>query len=107
MKAKGSRFRSAWLYEAAVAADAIHRLLDALGGDDAVMVQRLAPEADYDLQAVFVCLLTAGFAAAGRLPWSATPGEAGSACHRPRCGRLGPWTRPSSPPADADIRMSE
>jgi hypothetical protein len=59
------RQKSDWLYEAVVAQGVIDRLLEHLGWIERETAVRLSEERNHDIRAAFVCLMTAGFAAAG------------------------------------------
>ncbi len=59
------KVRSDWLYESAVVNGVFQMLIDHLGWNEPTTLQLMLRERDHDLRSALVCLLTAGFAAAG------------------------------------------
>jgi predicted nuclease with RNAse H fold len=64
-KTAKSETKSDWLYRMAVGEGSIDRALQELGWTEAETISAFENERDHELCAAFVCLLTAGFAAAG------------------------------------------
>jgi hypothetical protein len=85
------KVRSDWLYELAVANGVFQMLIDHLGWKEPTTLQRILHERDHDLRAALVCLLTAGFAAAGTA--TIVGDEDGGWFCLPPSGLWAPWAR--------------
>jgi hypothetical protein len=84
---RGRRFD--WLYEQMVTSGRLESLLSKNLDLPDVVWHQMRTEADHELRAALICLLTAALADKGTAQSSAKPKECGSGFHRGHCGSLG------------------